>query len=352
MSTSRDNAHKIAVVVNPYSGNGRTARRWPKIGQMLEDLMGDYLFLKTDHPGHATELVRQALRDGYDRIVSVGGDGTHHEVINGFFDGMLPINPRAAMAILPLGTGSDLARTLNMPRGVNAVPHLVSDRVVAADLGRVTFTLPDGGQQYLYFINTCHIGIGGAVVERVNRTTKKYGGRLTYFRGLIMTLLTYKNPFLELDIGGAQVDQKCRDVIIAKGQYDGGGMHVAPNAEIDNGLFDVYVIGDTSRLFAVTHVHKLYQGRLLEHPDKIRFFKTARITARSNETVLINLDGEQPGQLPAAIEVMPKALNIVTACPEHNVATPRRALAPEAPENIESALNEDEGKEPSANDAG
>ena len=309
--------HKIAVVVNPYSGNGKTARQWPRIGNMIEDLIGEYTFLKTHHPGHATDLVRQALREGYDRIISVGGDGTHHEVLNGFFDGLLPINPRAAMAILPMGTGSDLARTLHMPRGLNAVPHLVSDRVVAADLGRVTFSLRDGGQHFLYFINTCHIGMGGSVVDCVNRRFKKYGGFLSYFFGVLTTLLTFKNPYLELEIDGVHVDQVCRDVIIANGQYDGGGMHVAPNAQIDNGLFDVYVIGDTSRLFSLTHVSKVYKGRLLEHPEHVRFFRAARVTARADREVLLNLDGEQPGRLPAAIEIVPKALNIVTASFEH-----------------------------------
>jgi len=317
--------HKIAVVMNPYSGNGKTARQWPRIGVMIEDLIGEYTFLKTHHPGHATELVRQALRDGYDRIISVGGDGTYHEVLNGFFDGLLPINPRAAMAILPMGTGSDLARTLHMPRGLNAVPHLVSDRVVAADLGRVTFSLRDGGQQFLYFISTCHIGMGGAVGDCVNRRFKKYGGFLTYFFGVLTTLLTFKNPYLELEIDGVEVDQICRDVIIANGQYDGGGMHVAPNAQFDNGLFDVYVIGDTSRWFSLRHVRKLYQGRLLEHPEHVRFFRAARVTARSDREVLISLDGEQPGCLPAAIEIVPKALNIVTASFEHESIAPEEA---------------------------
>lgn len=312
-----ENRHKTAVIVNPYSGNGRTARRWPGIAGLIEDQVGDFAFLQTRHPGHATELVRQALREGYDRIISVGGDGTHHEVINGFFDGMLPIAPRAAMAILPLGTGSDLARTLQMPVGAAAVPHLVSDRTVAADLGRVTFTLPDGGQQYLYFINTCHIGMGGAVVERVNRHTKKYGGFFTYFWAVLKTVLMFKNVYLELEIDGMQIDQVCRDVIIAKGQYDGGGMHVAPDAKIDNGIFEVFVIGDLGRLFTLTHVYAIYRGRLIDYPDKIRYFRASRVTARSPERVLINLDGEQPGQLPAAIEIMPKALNIVTASLQH-----------------------------------
>jgi diacylglycerol kinase family enzyme len=147
--------HKMVCVVNPYSGNGRTARKWPELAAIIENQIGPFELLKTQRAGDATVLVRQALRDGYDRIVSVGGDGTHHEVLNGFFDGLLPINPRAAMAILPMGTASDLARTLHIPKGKKAIPHLVSDRVVAADLGRVSFTLPNGGQQFLYFINTC-----------------------------------------------------------------------------------------------------------------------------------------------------------------------------------------------------
>ena len=309
--------YKIAAVVNPRSANGQTAKRWPKLAEAIEDLVGDIAVLQTKYAGQATELVRQALRDGYDRIISVGGDGTHHEVLNGFFDGLLPINPRASMAILPLGTGSDLARTLHIPRGSKAVPLLVSDRVCKADLGRVTFSLPQGGQSYLYFISTCHIGMGGTVSQRVNRTTKRYGGFVSYFWGLLSTLATFKNPYLELDIEGIQVDQVCRDVIIAKGQYDGGGMHVAPDAELDNGLFEIYVIGDTGRFETLRHVPKIYQGRLGEVSHRVRYLRAARITARSHKTVQIQIDGEHPGQLPAAVEVLPKALGIVTACPQH-----------------------------------
>lgn len=312
------NKHKVAIIMNPYSGNGRTARQWPKLAALVREQVGEFTFLETKHPGHATELVREALRSGHDRIISAGGDGTHHEVINGFFDGLMPVSPRAAMAILPMGTGSDLARTLRMPRGAKAIPHLVSDRVVGADLGRVTFTLPGGtGQDFLYFINTCHIGMGGAVVSRVNRTSKKYGGLFSYMWGTLMTLATYKNPYLEIEVDGVQFDQVCRDVIIAKGQYDGGGMHVAPNAQIDDGVFDVYIIGDTSRLFCLSHFQAIYRGRLLDFPDRVKYMPAARITARSGQTVLINLDGEQPGQLPAVIEIVPRAINIVTASPLH-----------------------------------
>jgi len=323
-----ETSHKIAFVVNPYSGNGKTARRWPKLAEAIQEEIGEFILLKTERSGHATELVQQALRDGYDRIVSVGGDGTHHEVLNGFFDGMIPINPRAAMAILPMGTGSDLARTLNIPKGLKALPYLASDWVTVADLGRVTFTLPEGGQHYLYFINTCHIGFGGSVVERVNRTSKKYGGRLSYFWGLLTTLFTFKQPYLQIDINGNQIDQVCRDLIIAKGQYDGGGMHVAPDAKLDNGLFEIFIIGETTPFEILRNVWRIYKGTLKERPDRVHYFSEARVTARSDEKVLLSIDGEQPGQLPAVIEVMPKAFRIVTASPLHSPGLETPATSP------------------------
>lgn len=324
--------HRIACVVNPYSGNGRTARKWPELAELIQKQIGPFKFLQTQRPGDATHLVQQALRDGYDRIISVGGDGTHHEVLNGFFDGLLPISPSAVMAILPMGTSSDLARTLHIPRGREAIPHLVSDRVVAADLGRVSFTLPNGGQQFLCFISTCHVGMGGAVVRCVNNSSKKYGGFFTYLAGALKTVLRYRCPYIELDIDGIQLDQICRDVIIAKGQYDGGGMHVAPNAEIDSGKFEVFVLGETSRWFILSRFYKVYMGRIMDYPDKVKHFEAARVTARSNEPVLITLDGEQLGQLPAAIEMMPKALRIVTACPDHAIVEPEHSESIDAKE--------------------
>jgi len=345
MVTPVNNRYKMAAIVNPYSGNGRTAKKWPTLAASIEERIGEVTLMQTERPLHATELVREALRNGYDRIISVGGDGTHHEVLNGFFDGLLPINPRASMAILPVGTGSDLARTLNIPKGERAIPQLVSDRIIAADLGRVTFSLPEGGQRFLYFINTCHIGMGGAVVERVNRTTKKYGGFFSYFWGVLMTLIKFKNPYLQLDIDGRVIDQVCRDVVVAKGRYDGGGMRVAPKARYDNGLFEVYIIGDTGRIECVCNIPKLYTGRLEKVRDKVQYFRAARVTARAGETVQIQLDGEHPGQLPAAIEVLPKALNIVTACPDHQPISMVQAAPTEAAQ-LELELPEEKPGQP------
>lgn len=304
-------AFKTAVIVNPYSAGGRTGARWPSLSSVVERQIGDFATFQTQRPGHASDLVRQALCDGYDRILSVGGDGTHHEVINGFFDGLLPVNPRAVLAILPLGTGSDLARTLGLPSGEAAVPYLDSDRVVHADLGRVTFSSPDGAQNYCYFINTCHIGMGGAVARRVNLASKKYGGFCAYLSGVLGTLLSFRNPFMQIDVDGLQLDQVSRDIIIANGQYDGAGMHVAPMARLDSGHFEVFILDDFGRFESLRSIPLLYKGRILDKADRIKHFQATRVTVRSRETVFVNLDGEQPGALPASVEVVPKAIRLV-----------------------------------------
>ncbi|MBM3288766.1 MAG: diacylglycerol kinase family lipid kinase, partial [Candidatus Hydrogenedentes bacterium] len=122
-------APKIAVVVNPRSANGRTGKRWPEFESRLHAAIGDFTTLTTTRPGHAGELARMAIEEGHDTIVSVGGDGTHCEVVNGFFDGARPVNPAAAMAVVPQGTGSDLARGLGMRRFEDALDTLVARNV-------------------------------------------------------------------------------------------------------------------------------------------------------------------------------------------------------------------------------
>lgn len=303
--------YKLAVVFNPRSANGRTGAQWPVLERALRDAFGAFTPLRTERPGHAIALTHEALDTGHDRILSVGGDGTHWEVVNGFFRGTEAINRAASLGILSQGTGSDLARTLAIPRGVKAVPALAPWKTARVDLGRIVYTSHAGERETAYFINSAHLGMGGAVMHRVNRTTKRWGGFASYLWGTLATLATFKNVPLELDIDGVALEQVCRDVIAANGQYDGGGMHMAPQASLDSGFFEVYVIGDISRADTLRSLPLLYKGQLEKRPDVIRHFRACTITARSHVDVPITLDGEQPGGLPASIEIVPAALSIV-----------------------------------------
>jgi YegS/Rv2252/BmrU family lipid kinase len=273
----------------------------------------------TEHPWHATELTRQALKDGYGRIVSVGGDGTHHEVLNGFFEGYLPIDPTASLAIYPHGTGSDLARTLGVVKGADALAVLNAGHTIKVDVGRVTFTRPDKNPDVRYFINVADFGIGGAVVECVNRGGKRLGPFLTFLYGLVRTLITFENPMVRLQIDGDLLEQRTVNVMVANGRYYGGGIHVAREARLNSGHFEVYVVGDVGFWKAMVNLPRLYSGSYVERADLVRRFKATRVVAQSDERVLLNLDGEQPGQLPAEIELLPSALQLVVPA-DANVA--------------------------------
>ncbi len=302
---------KTAVLINPAAANGRVARHVAELSDELRGILGEYDLLRTERPNHATELVREALRNGCQRIISVGGDGTHNEAANGFFAGKQAINPSASLAILSYGTGADFGRTLHLPRGLHGLERLAHAQPMPIDVGVVTHGLREGGEAVRYFINVADFGVGGAVVDRVNRTTKFFGGFLSFLYGVVSTLATYTNKHIELDIDGNSIKGRMSNVIIANGQYYGGGMHVAPEARLDSGEFEVYVIGDIGRKDAMLNLPKIYRGHLLKRMDKVQYFLAKRIMARSDETVLLNLDGEQPGCLPATFEILPRALNIL-----------------------------------------
>ena len=301
-------APKIATVVNPHSANGQTGKCWPALEAQLRGALGDFTTLMTKRPGHAGELARLAIREGHDTIVSVGGDGTHCEVVNGFFEGNLPVDPLAAMAIFPHGTGSDLARGLGVRRTEDALAMLAARNIRRVDVGRVTLTLPHGGTQVRYFLNIADFGMGGAVAERVNRNSKRFGPFVTFLSALLRTLVTFKSPLVSIQIDGESFETRTINTIVANGQYYGGGIHVARGARMDDGRFDVYVLGDIGVFTALRYLPAFYSGAFLKYPHLVRRFSATRVVARSDERVLLDVDGEQPGQLPAAIELLPAAL--------------------------------------------
>jgi len=299
---------RVVAIVNPRSAHGRTGRRWPQLRRDIEAVLGPIDAEQTNGPGHATECVRAALRNGAERIISVGGDGTHYEVVNGFFDEKGPIRPEAVMSVLPQGTGNDLARSLGIPKWPHSLAFLAEGRVLQADVGRLSRHEGDATRA-VYFLNTCHAGMGGAVCERVNRKSKAYGGFLTYFWATLVTLLTYRDTPMRVEIDGEVVEQPVKDLILANGQYDGGGMHVAPDARLDSGRFEGFLIGPVSLADALFSLPTLYRGKLHTRPDIIRAF-TARHIALGPSDAPVAADGELPGFPPDTIDLLPGAIRL------------------------------------------
>lgn len=304
---------RYAFILNPQSGNGRAGQQWAELETKVREEVGELDVFLTGHPGHATELAAQALDEGYTRIVSCGGDGTHFEIVNGFFRGGQPINPAAELALFPLGTGSDLPRTLRIPRDAEAaIPFLTSESVVASDIGRLTsIDEATGEPRSCYFLTACHIGFGGAVNEYVNTHSKALGGRITFFIALLAVGATFRPVRMRIECDGESFEEELIEIFAANGQFDGGGMKVGPYAKLNSGEFEIYTIPKMGIVSSLLNVPRLYRGTQDEHPD-VRRFQGKKLTVDADERILATPDGEVAGCLPATIEIVPQAVRLVT----------------------------------------
>lgn len=300
--------NEMMLIVNPASANGRTGKQWPGLKAQLEarGLCFDAQFTRGPH--EATELARQALHQGYRTIVSVGGDGTTNEVVNGFFapDGQ-SINPDAELGILPRGTGGDLGRYLNIRRNTDdALNRLLAGKSRLIDLGRVTLTVA-GQRLSRLFINVADVGLGGDTCHVVNSTSKALGGFVSFLWGLLKAVATYHNKRVAVTVDGREVlNGMSLTTVVTNGQFFGGGMHVAPEAQFDDGLFDIILVGDFGKLELVANLKKLYNGTILTHP-KVKQVRGRHVTIHCPGAV-VEVDGEEAGLADAEFEILPAAL--------------------------------------------
>lgn len=296
-------------IINPRAGNGEAGRRIPEIKLLAKKFFTDYQLLVTDGPGRATEYARQALEAGVRQVVCVGGDGTLNEVVNGLLALPMEKAKRPQLGFLPLGTASDLAKSLGLTTNIeNNLRDIASMKGRWVDVGRATFAGPDRQTVSRYFINVLSFAMGGEVAGRVNRASKAKGGLLTYLWATLTALLTFKKPLVRLQLDGrGDRPMVCWHVAIANGQYHGGGMRIAPDAKVDDGRLQVTVVGDLSLPAVLLNLSRLYNGEIYA-VDQVSRFSARKIGASSQETVLIDLDGEQVGSLPLQAEILPLAL--------------------------------------------
>jgi len=296
------------VIVNPVAGAYSTRRKWPRISMLLRHIGLSFDYEYTEGVGHAIELARAAASDGYRYLVAVGGDGTVNEVANGILYSTGSSN--TALGIVSTGTGSDFVRSIGVPRDyVSACSSLTSPRRLLIDVGVVEYK-SKGQSLQRFFVNAAGVGFDAAVVEATERLPKHFGGTIPYLTGLLRSLFSYRNKSVVLSVGSRVETARILSVIVANGSYFGGGMHVAPQAELSDNLLDVVIIGDIGKFELLKALPMVYKGTHITHP-KVRMEKVARITIESPERVLVHADGELLGEGPASFWVMPSALSIV-----------------------------------------
>ncbi|HMG20191.1 MAG TPA: diacylglycerol kinase family protein, partial [Kofleriaceae bacterium] len=305
---------RTVLVVNPRSQGGRLGRRWKDVADTIGRAF-PFDEALTEAPGDATRLTRDALRGGAERVVAMGGDGTINEVVNGFFDERgAPIAPDASVAVIPFGTGGDFRRSVELPTEIADAARLIAaNHRRKIDVGRLEFTATGGGRALRMFANIASFGVSGVVDRLVNESGKKLG-RLSFLAATARATWSYKNQRVQLVFDGAdRVEATINTVAIANGRYFGGAMMVAPHAELDDGQFDVIAMGDFGFGDLLTSGRRLYKGTHLTM-DKVTARRARVVEAEPIDpaaVVELDVDGENPGRLPARFELVPSALWLV-----------------------------------------
>ena len=301
------------VIVNPSSGNGRTKKLWPKIGPELEKSVGSFKTVFTSCRGEAIHLTRKALESGMMRIVAVGGDGLVNEVLNGFFEDDVQINPKAILSFLMTGTGCDFQRSLGFSGDWRkAVVNLKNSKLRKIDVGKVIYTNSQKMKKIRYFLNIASFGLSGAVDFSIENSKNNFllGGSSLFLWATVKTVFSHPNQTILFSIDGKPEEKiRTRLGLLANGKYFGGGMYAAPEAELDNGLLDLIILKEISVVKFLWHLPKIYTGKHLQIPE-IFFQKVQKFTVSSPEEVILDIDGESPGYLEAIFEILPKALNL------------------------------------------
>jgi diacylglycerol kinase (ATP) len=311
---------KVHVIVNPFSARGKTEQRWIAIKEIIKHYFKEYKYIFTEKPRQATEIARDLLKEGFDLIIGVGGDGTLNEITNGYFqqDSHYAINREASLGIIPSGTGSDFIRFMKIPRDFKRSVELIKNSVVKTiDVGKITFNFNSSGEESssTYFINVSDFGLGAEVVKNLSNKPSGKRGAFSYYLGLLSTIKSYKSQTVRVVIDdGEEIGGRFLIGAVANGRIFGGGMIIAPEAEPDDGYFDLVLVEDMKKFEIIRNSRHLYTGHLDKHPKVIvkraRNIKVYPVEEQGEgQGVNIEYDGEVGKTIPAEFQVIARSVN-------------------------------------------
>lgn len=309
------------VVVNPNAGSRRGEKDWPKIKKLLSRQGFKYDEAFTESREHAIKLTSDKIKEGYRKIIVVGGDGTLNEVANGVFLQDACISSDVVLGLIPVGTGNDWGRTYSLPKKyAEAVAVIKNNFLFGQDAGRVSYH-DENGEHIRYFVNVSGMGYDALVAQKTNQMKDKgRGNPMAYLLNIFTGLFQYKYTSYKIAVDDKEMfNGRVLSMNVGICKYNGGGLKQVPNAIPNDGLLDITVIKATSKLNLFKHIGKLYDGTFI----KLRFVetyrgKTCQIISKPEGTIFMEADGESLGHSPLNFSVIPQALSIVIPEKEEN----------------------------------
>ena len=299
------------VIVNPNAGAGRCLRDWHLIENILKSSGLDYCEVFTERRFHAIILTRNLIREGFRRIIVVGGDGTLNEVINGIFAQSDCPTEDITVGMIPVGTGNDWARMFSIPSDYGkAVTIIKNQNIILQDAGKVLFNIKNRAFNR-YFINIAGTGFDAIVTKKTNDLKDRgKSGAILYFYSILTSLFRYHSSGVSIEVDGKKFKYDIFSLNIGICKYNGGGMMQVPDADPTDGLFDITIIRRIGKFSVIRNLGKLYNGTIIHHP-RVRTLRGKSVSIEAISPVYLETDGESLGHTPFTFSIIPGSIKVI-----------------------------------------
>mgnify|MGYP006074315577 CR=1 FL=1 len=296
------------IIANPIAGNGKFSKQWKEIQQVLNSKNIDYFFVFTQFSKHEIELVQDAIQQGFRNIISAGGDGTLHNIVNGVMMQRYVKSSDITIAVLPIGTGNDWIKTYSIPNNIKKAVEIISyKKTILQDIGQIT--TKEG--EITYFNNVAGLGYDGYIAKKLQKIKRL--GALSYLIAGIYGMLFYKKSIFKITMNQITIKTTCLMTIVSICKFSGGGMQFSKKGDPTDGFFDITIAKNLTLFDLILNLKKLYNGKIVDHP-KVATYKTNEITViPQNSKPFIQADGELIGTGTATFSLNEKGIRFVIA---------------------------------------
>jgi YegS/Rv2252/BmrU family lipid kinase len=301
---------KTLIILNPHAGSGRAGRVWTELEPLLWKLLGELVVAITQRTDEVAQHLDKAYASGLTRVISIGGDGTNHALVNALaaLNEQHPDGPHMVYGNLPIGSGRDWARFKGIPFNIEEAAHWIAEaQPQPTDIGLLT---ANGKREY--FLNIASAGLGGEVDRRVNDVQNRMPW--TFLKATVGTILQFRPQPMQISVDSEDwYEGDAYLVAVANGSTFGHGMRIAPGAKADDGLFDIVLVKGVAKPVILSALYRVYNGSHLTHPA-VRFRRGRHVQIRGLQGAQLglDLDGEHASGADLAFQVQPGLLHILS----------------------------------------
>ena len=298
-------------IINPNAGREKGKKDWKIIESLLLKYEIPYVANFTEARRHAILLANEGIKNGYRKIIVVGGDGTMNEAVNGAFAQKTCPASEITLGMITVGTGNDWGKMFGIPLDYEGAIRIIKEGKIKRQDAGIVYYYHGTSRQKRYFINIAGLGFDAVVVKRTNLSKEKgHKGKALYFINLLKSLLLYRHTHTSVEIDGMKIINDVFTISIGIGKFSGGGMRQTPHAIPDDGLFDITIIKKIRKGEVIMSLKMLYDGSILEHP-KIEGYTGKDILIDSDPLIHVEADGESLGHSPIEFRILPQSINII-----------------------------------------